>query len=67
MDLLTSVPPSLGVDRKAYNAILVVIDRYTKLAKYYPVLKTIIIEQFDNLLVHTVFCSFGVLSSIVSN
>ena len=61
------MPPSLKVDKKAYNAILVVIDRYTNLAKYYPVLKTITAEQFGNLLIHTVFCSFGVPSSIVSN
>ena len=40
---------------------------YTKLAKYYPVLKTITTEQFGNLLIYTVFCSFGVPSSIVSN
>ena len=53
--------PSLGVDGKAYNAILVVVDRYTKLAKYYSVLKIITAEQFGDLFVCTVFCSFGVL------
>ena len=67
MDFIIGVPPSLGVDRKAYDAILVVVDRYTKLAKYYLILKTIIAKQFGNLLIHTVFCSFGVPSSIVSN
>ena len=67
MDFITGVPSSLGVDEKAYNTILVVVDRYTKLAKYYPVLKTITVEQFGNLLIHTVYCSFGVPSSIVSN
>ena len=67
MDFITSVPPSLRVDGKAYNAILVIVDRYTKLAKYYPILKTITAEQFGNLLIHTFFCSFGVPSSMVSN
>ena len=67
MDFITGVPSSLGVDGKAYNAILVVIDRYTKLSKDYHVLKTIIAEQFGNFLIHIVFCSFGVPSSIVSN
>ena len=61
------MPSSLGVDGKAYDAILVIVNRYTKLAKYYPVLKTIIAEQFGNLLIHTIFCSFGVPSSIVSD
>ena len=67
MDFITGVPPSLGVDKRAYNAILVVVDRYTKLARYYPILKTITAEQFGDLFIHTVFCSFGVPSSIVSN
>ena len=67
MDFITDVPPSHGVDGKAYNAILIVVDRYIKLAKYYPILKTITAEQFSNLVIHTVFCSFGVPSSIVSN
>ena len=61
------MPPSLRVDKKAYDAILVVVDCYTKLAKYYPVLKTITAEQFGNVFIHTVYCSFGVPSSIVSN
>ena len=67
IDFITGVPLSLGVDRKAYDAILVVIECYTKLAKYYPVLKSITAEQFGNLFGHTVFCSFDVPSSIVSN
>ena len=67
MNFITSVPPSLGVDKKAYDAILVIVNRYTKLAKYYPVLKTITVEQLGDLLVHIIFCSFGVPSNIVSN
>ena len=67
IDFITGVPPSLGVDRKAYDAILMVVDRYTKLAKYYPILKTITAEQFSDLLIHTVFSSFDVPSRIVSN
>ena len=61
------MPPSLGIDEKAYDVILMVVDRYIKLAKYYPILKTITAEQFRDLFIHTVFCSFGVPSSIVSN
>ena len=67
MNFITGVPLSLGVDGKAYDAILVVVDHYTKLAKYYLVLNTITAEQFGNLLVRTVFCSFSVPSSIASN
>ena len=52
---------------KAYDAILVVVNCYTKLAKYYLVLKTITAKQLGDMLVRTVFCNFGVLSSIVSD
>ena len=62
MDFITGVPPSFKVDRKAYDAILVVVDRSTKLAKNYPISKTITAKQFGNLCVHTVFCNFGVPS-----
>ena len=58
------MPSSFKVNGKAF---LVVVDRYTKLAKYYSILKTITAEQFGNLLIHTIFCNFGVLLSIVSN
>ena len=58
------MPPSLKVDEKAF---LVVVDRYTKLAKYYSVLKTITAEQFGIFLIHTDFCNFGVPSNTVSN
>ena len=67
IDFITGVLPSLGKDGKAYDALLVVIDHYTKLAKYYPVLKMFTAGQFGNLFIHTIFCSFGVPSSIVSN
>ena len=53
IDFMTSVIPSLRLDRKAYDAILVVVDWYTKLAKYYPILKMITAEQLSNLLIHT--------------
>ena len=66
INFITGLFLSLGVYEKAYNVILVIVDYYTKLTKYYPVLKTITAKQFGNLLIHTVFCSFGVPSSIVS-
>ena len=66
-DFIINVPLSLGMDEKIYDVILVVVICYTKLAKYYSILKIITAEQLSNLLVPTVFCSFGVPSSIVSN
>ena len=67
INFIIDMPPSLEMDGKAYDAILVVINHYIKLVKYYSVLKTITAEQLDDLLVHIVFSSFGVPLSIVSD
>jgi hypothetical protein len=40
MDFITGLPPS-AIASKAYDSILVVVDRFTKLARYIPVKKTL--------------------------
>ena len=67
MNFIRGMPSSLGRDGKAYGSILAIVDRFTKLAKYYPVLKTITAEQMGDLLVQTIYCSFGTPKSVVSN
>ena len=39
---------SVNSDAKAYNAILVVVDYFTKIAKYFPVQKTLDIVELTN-------------------
>jgi len=41
MDMIIELPPSADADSKAYNAILVVVNHFMKIAKYFPV-RTII-------------------------
>ena len=41
MDMIVELPPSTNADLKAYNAILVVVDHFMKIAKYFPVRTTI--------------------------
>jgi hypothetical protein len=44
MDLITGLPPGRGQTGRgtdSYDAILVVVDRYTKMSKYFPIKKTL--------------------------
>ena len=66
MDFITDLPPSRrGSD--VYDAILVVIDRFTKYARYVPCRKTMTAEQLATVLVDDVFMDFGLPDGIVSD
>ena len=64
MDFITDLPSSRrGND--AFNAILVVIDRFTKYARYVPCRKTINVEQLVTVLIDNIFMDFRLLDGIV--
>ena len=66
MDFITDLPPSRrGND--AFDAILVVIDRFTKYARYVPCRKTMNAEQLATVLVDNIFMDFGLPDGIVSD
>ena len=41
MDIIIELPPSTDTNSKAYNAILVIVDYFTKIVKYFSVRTTI--------------------------
>ena len=51
----------------AYDSILVVVDRFSKIALYFPVKKTITAPQVIDLLIECVFTRFGFPDGIVSD
>ena len=66
MDFITGLPPSkLGVS--VYDTILVVIDRYTKMAKYFPVTKKINATKLAEIFLEKIVTVYGSLKGIVSN
>jgi transposase InsO family protein len=67
MDFITGLPPCNAGRRKAYDAILVVVDRYTKMAKYTPVCKTIDAADLANIFHDTIVMTFGPPTSIVTD
>jgi hypothetical protein len=69
LDFIVSLPESRKSDEgKSYNAILVIVDKFSKLTQYIPVCDTIDATKLANVLVHKlILLGAGVLSSIVSD
>jgi hypothetical protein len=66
LDFMSGIPISMR-GTVAHDAILVVVDRYSKMALYFPVSKTITAAETADLLIDAVFTRFGFPSGIVSD
>ena len=66
LDFITDLPPS-KFRGKVYDSILVIVDRYTKLARYIPTTKTITAAELAELFVLRVFRDFGLPAGITSD
>ena len=66
MDFITGLPPS---KRRGciYEAILVIVDRYTKMARYITTTKTVTAVELAELFYEEVICRFGVPKGAVSD
>ena len=67
IDMIMSLPLSANGDSKAYDAMLVVVDHFTKMAKYFPVQKTLVAAKLADLFHKRIVCSFGMPWSIISD
>ena len=66
MDFITDLPPSKK-RTKAYDSILVVVDRYTKMARYIPVKKTLTAAELADVFMSKIHRHYGQPSSIVTD
>ena len=66
MDFITGLPPSVRYDG-VYDAIFVVVDRYTKFARYLPTRKDTSAVDMAELFLTTIVTSYGMPSGIVSD
>jgi hypothetical protein len=66
MDFITDLPPSMYIGR-IYNSILVVMDRYSKIAYYVPCRKTIDAPELVQLFIREVVRLYGVPKTVVSD
>jgi len=66
MDFIIGLLPSKRGD-KVYNAIYVIVNRYTKMALYLPIVKTITITELTDLFFNKVVRRFRAPRGIISN
>lgn len=66
MDFITGLPPSKR-DNCVYDAILVIVDRYSKMVLYIPACKTWTAQDFTRVFTDCVVCKHGVPKEIVSD
>ena len=67
MDFVVRLPPSRGVADKPYDAILIVVNRYSKMCRYISTRIDIDVSQLATLLIAEIFSKFGTPNSIVSD
>lgn len=66
-DFITGLPPSRGSDLRVFDAIFVVVDRYTKVARYHAVTEKITAPELATLFVEKIFKDFGLPEGIISD
>lgn len=66
MDYIVDLPPS-GRGDGVSDAILVVVDRYTKMSKYIPCNKTCTAEELCTLIFDHIVCKYGMPRGIVTD
>ena len=67
MDFITGLPPSKLRDGRICDMILVIVDRYTKMALYTPCTKDLDASGLADILVDRVLTHFGTPAGIVSD
>ena len=66
MDFISSLPAS-KLNGSVYDALLVIVDRYSKMALYVPTTKDVSAVQVANILLNVVISRFGSPRGIVSD
>jgi hypothetical protein len=66
MDFITNLPPSRN-NKAVYDAILVIVDHFSKMSLYIPAEKTWRAEDLADSFVKRVISRFGVPKGVVSD
>ena len=67
LDFITDLPSSPDISGKMCDSLLVVVDRFTKVTRFIPVNKTITSDGLATVLLHYIFCVYGLPLGIVSD
>ena len=66
MDFIIGLPPSRQ-GNKVYNIIYIIVNYYTKMALYLPIVKTITVTKLADLFLNKVVRHFKIFRGIVSD
>jgi hypothetical protein len=67
MDFIVKLPPSPDANGKQCDAILVIVDRFSKFVMYFPCSEEMDAQQLAELWYNQIVCVYGTPSSIVSD
>src|SRR5437773_11095509 len=67
MDMIVRLPPSADSKGNAYDAILVIVNRFTKMAKYFPIREMIAAPQLAELFCNEIVKQYDTPRSIVTD
>jgi hypothetical protein len=67
LDFVTGLPPAKDGAGCVFDAVLVIVDRFSKMAIYLPALKTWDVKQFAEAYFEQVILRYGIQKGIVSN
>ena len=66
MDFITDLPPSRQ-GNKIYNTIYIIVNHYTKIALYLPIVKTITVTELADLFLNKIVYYFRTPRGIIFN
>ena len=67
IDFITNLLVSCGRDGSVYDVLLVVLDCYTKITRYFPCRKTITVEQLTDLFLEHIVDVYDTSEDIVTD
>ena len=67
MDIIVGLPPSTDSKGNAYDAILVVVDCFTKIAKYFSIREMMAALQLVELFCNEIIKQYSTLRSIITD
>jgi hypothetical protein len=67
MNMITGFSPSIDSKAKVYDIVLVIVNKFPKMVKYFPTQKTLNAVQLADLFCKTIVKDFGIPRFIVSD
>ena len=65
IDMIIGLPSSTDSKGNAYDAILIIVNHFTKMAKYFPIREMIVAPQLAELFYNKIVKQYGTLRSII--